>query len=61
MLRINYPYHRYGNIVISLMLLFQQLAFYYVKSGTMLNIVMKTIAWLWTVFGIIYIIYTLIY
>ena len=43
----------YVSLVAALMLLFNHIAFYFTKTGWS-SIVMKTIAWIWIVFGLAY-------
>jgi hypothetical protein len=50
----DYRYDRYGNLVVSLMLLFNHIAFLYTKTGWQSK-VMKGVAWAWLAFGIVYI------
>ena len=50
----NFDYDQYGNLIIALMLLFNHIAYQLTKRGW-LSRVMKTIAWIWIVFGFAYI------
>ena len=52
--RQNFGYDQYGNLVVALMILFQHIAFYFTKTGWPSR-VMKTITWIWVVFGLAYI------
>ena len=54
MIRTDYPYDKFGNIVVVLMLLFKHIAFFYTKSG-LASKIMKTLAWAWIIIGSIYI------
>ena len=51
--RQNFDYDQYGGLIIGLMLLFNHIAYYITKKGW-LSRVMKTIAWVWIVFGFAY-------
>ena len=59
MIRIDYPYHKYVNLVVSLMLLFNHIAFSYTTQGRV-SIIMKGIAFAWLAFGLIYIFWILV-
>ena len=50
----NFGYDQYGSLVIGLMLLFNHIAFNFTKTGWKSR-VMKTIAWVWIAFGLVYI------
>ena len=50
----NSGYDQYGNLMIALMLLFNHIAYQFTKRGW-LSRVMKTVAWVWLVFGFAYI------
>ena len=50
----NFDYDQYGNLIIALVLLFNHIAYQLTKRGW-LSRVMKTIAWIWIVFGFAYI------
>ena len=52
--RRNFGYDQYGNLMVVLMLLFNHIAFFVTKRGW-LSHVMKTVAWIWLVFGFAYI------
>ncbi len=51
--RRNYDYHAYLGIILTLMLLFNHIAYHFTKKGW-LSRVMKTIAWTWIVFVFAY-------
>ena len=51
--RQNFDYDQYGGLIIVLMLLFNHIAYCITKKGW-LSRVMKTIAWVWIVFGFAY-------
>ena len=53
-IRTDYPYDKFVNIVVVLMLLFNHIAFVYTKSG-LASKIMKTIAWAWIIIGCVYI------
>ena len=50
----NFDRFQFGNLVVPLMLLFNHIAYQFTKKGW-LSRVMKTIAWIWLVFGFAYI------
>ena len=50
----NFGYDQYGNLVIGLGLLFFHIAYYFTTKGWK-SVVMKTVAWVWLVFGWVYI------
>ena len=50
----NFGYDQYGNLVIGLILLFFHIAYYFTTKGWK-SVVMKTVAWVWLVFGWVYI------
>jgi hypothetical protein len=52
--RGDYRYEKYLNLVVSLMLLFNHIAFQYTKTGWQSK-VMKSVAMAWLAFGIVYI------
>ena len=52
--RRNFGYNQYANLIIVLALLFNHIAYQLTKKGW-LSRVMKTIAWIWVVFGFAYI------
>ena len=56
--RRNFDYDQYTNLVVGLMLLFNHIAFHVTKTGRP-NRVMKTIAWIWMVFGSAYVVWVL--
>ena len=49
----DYRYHKYLNLVVSLMLLFNHVAFHYTKTGWQSK-VMKSVAIAWLAFGLVY-------
>ena len=50
----NFGYDQYGTLVIGLILLFFHIAYYFTTKGWK-SIVMKTVAWVWIAFGLVYI------
>lgn len=50
----NFGYDQYGGLVIGLILLFFHIAYYFTTKGWK-SVVMKTVAWVWLVFGSVYI------
>ena len=54
----NFAYDEYGNLVIGLMLLFNHIAYNFTKTGWKSR-VMKTVAGVWTVLGLVYIFWVL--
>ena len=50
----NFAYDEYGNLIIALMLLFNHIAYNFTKTGWKSR-VMKTVARVWIVFGLVYI------
>ena len=50
----NFGYDQYGGPVIALILLFNHIAYYFTTKGWK-SVVMKTIAWVWIAFGLVYI------
>ena len=50
----NFDRFQFSNLVVPLMLLFNHIAYQFTKKGW-LSRVMKTIAWIWVVFGFAYI------
>lgn len=50
----NFGYDQYGGPVIALILLFNHIAYYFTTEGWK-SIVMKTVAWVWIAFGLVYI------
>ena len=50
----NFGYDQYGALVIGLILLFNHIAYYFTTKGWK-SIVMKTVAWVWIAFGLVYI------
>ena len=50
----NFDYDQYGALVIGLILLFNHIAYYFTTKGWK-SIVMKTVAWVWIAFGLVYI------
>jgi len=50
----NFGYDQYGALVIGLILLFNHIACYFTTKGWK-SIVMKTVAWVWIAFGLVYI------
>jgi hypothetical protein len=54
MIRTDYPYEKYSNIVVSLMLLLNHIAFFYTTKG-LAGKIMKIIAFAWLIIGGIYI------
>ena len=50
----NFGYDQYGGPVIALILLFFHIAYYFTTEGWK-SIVMKTVAWVWIAFGLVYI------
>jgi hypothetical protein len=52
----DYRYDRYGNLVVSLLLLFHHVAFRYTKTGWQSK-VMKVAAVAWVAFGLVYILW----
>ena len=50
----DFGYDQYGGPVIGLTLLFNHIAYYFTTKGWK-RIVMKTIAWVWIAFGLVYI------
>ena len=50
----NFGYDQYGGPVIALILLFNHIAYYFTTEGWK-SIVMKTIAWVWIAFGLVYV------
>lgn len=52
----NFGYDQYGGLVIGLMLLFNHIAYYFTTKGWK-SIVMKTVAWVWIAFGLVYILW----
>ena len=49
----NFGYDQYGGPVIGLILLFNHIAYYFTTKGWK-SIVMKTVAWVWIAFGLVY-------
>ena len=49
----NFGYDQYGALVIGLILLFNHIAYYFTTKGWK-SIVMKTVAWVWIAFGLVY-------
>ena len=49
----NFGYDQYGGPVIALILLFNHIAYYFTTKGWK-SIVMKTVAWVWIAFGLVY-------
>ena len=49
----NFGYDQYGALVIGLILLFNHIAYYFTTEGWK-SIVMKTVAWVWIAFGLVY-------
>ncbi len=49
----NFRYDQYGGPVIGLILLFNHTAYYFTTKGWK-SIVMKTVAWIWIAFGLVY-------
>lgn len=49
----NFDYDQYGGPVIALILLFNHIAYYFTTEGWK-SVVMKTIAWVWIAFGLVY-------
>ena len=54
----NFDRFQFGNLVVPLMLLFSHIAYQFTKKGR-LSRVMKTIAWIWVVFGLAYLFWIL--
>ena len=52
----NFGYDQYGALVIGLILLFNHIAYYFTTKGWK-SIVMKTVAWVWIAFGLVYILW----
>ncbi|MDE0681889.1 MAG: hypothetical protein OXI63_03135, partial [Candidatus Poribacteria bacterium] len=52
----NFGYDQYGALVIGLILLFNHIAYYFATKGWK-SIVMKTVAWVWIAFGLVYILW----
>ena len=52
----NFGYDQYGGPVIGLILLFNHIAYYFTTDGWK-SIVMKTVAWVWIAFGLVYILW----
>ena len=52
----NFDYDQYGALVIGLILLFNHIAYYFTTKGWK-SIVMKTVAWVWIAFGLVYILW----
>ncbi len=49
----NFGYDQYGGPVIALILLFNHIAYYFTTQGWK-SIVIKTVAWVWIAFGLVY-------
>ena len=49
----NFGYDQYGGLVIGLGLLFFHIAYYFTTKGWK-SVVMKTVAWVWIAFGLVY-------
>ena len=54
----NFGFNKYINLVVALMLLFNHIAFYFTKTGWKSR-VMKTVAGVWAVLGLVYIFWVL--
>lgn len=52
----DFGYDQYGGLVIGLILLFNHIAYYFTTKGWK-SIVMKTVAWVWIAFGLVYILW----
>jgi hypothetical protein len=52
----DYPYDRYSNLVVVLMLLFNHLAYQF-RWPSSVALVLRLLAWTWVVFGCFYIFY----
>ena len=52
----NFGYDQYGALVIGLILLFNHIAYYFTMEGWK-SVVMKTVAWVWIAFGLVYILW----
>ena len=52
----NFGYDQYGGLVIGLVLLFNHIAYYFTTKGWK-SVVMKTVAWIWIAFGVVYILW----
>lgn len=52
----NFGYDQYGSLVVGLILLFNHIAYYFTQTGWK-SIVMKTVAWVWIAFGLVYILW----
>ena len=50
----DFAYDEYGNLVVALMLLFHHIAYNFTKTGWK-NRVMRVVAWVWLVLGVVYI------
>ncbi len=50
----DFGYDQYGGLVIGLMLLFNHIAYDFTTKGWK-SVVMKTVAWVWIAFGLVYI------
>lgn len=49
----DYPYHRYDNTVVVLMLLFNHLAYQF-RWPTPVTVALRIVAWAWIAFGVFY-------
>ena len=56
LMRRNFGYDQYTGVVLMLMILFNHIALHFTKTG-LPNRVMKTIAWIWVVFGSAYVVW----
>ncbi|MDP9312770.1 MAG: hypothetical protein M3R24_18095 [Chloroflexota bacterium] len=54
LLERNFALDRYGNLVVSAILLLNHIAFHYTKTGQ-LSMIMKTLAMMWAICGLVYI------
>ncbi|MDE0013302.1 MAG: hypothetical protein OXU36_19310 [Candidatus Poribacteria bacterium] len=52
----DFGYDQYGGLVIGLVLLFNHIAYYFTTKGWK-SVVMKTVAWVWIAFGLVYILW----
>ena len=52
----DFAYDKYANLIVALMLLFNHIAYNFIKTGWK-NRVMRTVAWTWMVLGFVYILW----
>jgi hypothetical protein len=46
LIRADYPYSKFGNTFVALMLVFNHIAYFYTRTG-LASKIMKSIAWVW--------------